>query len=264
VLPNRATILRVRYREPRAGFVRNPAPSRIAVNLERANMRFALAFVPLTLAFASCHYDTTHPRTKLPHIDEPGVATPPLPGGAILNDCIDSGGVTFGERIQDLCLGIAARGEHASKIGCLPLVTHDPRKPEGFVSELGVRAADDVAERLKAAGVGGDILATPEMTVKLSLAGLDKRQLVTLDQLVAQRVALDMDVVVFGTIRNEHSVGAAGRDLLTFDLLALDLRTAKLVSRQRFALESAAAANEAAFQMAQRDSLWFEATGGRS
>ncbi|MBI4879557.1 MAG: hypothetical protein HY812_07855 [Planctomycetes bacterium] len=209
------------------------------------------------LAFSACTVDRTAERTPIPHVTVEQPAT--FDSGYQVGEAYvltEAGDVTVGERLSDFCLGIAAKGGQGVSVGCLPVVTYDLRRVGPWVSELGMRLADDVAERLKAAGYAGEVLNTPEMDARIQRSGLDKALFANVTAVTQHGAGLGLGVVACGTLKRENSLGVAGRDVITLDLTALDVGSGSVLARVTFEVASDRAGNRAFFELAQRESLW--------
>ncbi len=211
----------------------------------------------VVLSFVGCKSDTVVPQTQLPHVTTE--MNPAFPAGSDIATAYANtpiGEATVGERFANFCLAITAQGGGATSVGFLPIVTYDARKNGPWVSELGMRIADDLAHRLKQAGYTGTVLDLPELDVRIQNSGLQKASFSTLDAVAAGGPKLGLDVITFGTLKRENNLGLNGRDLLTLDLNALQVATGRVLARETFEVRSDKKDNEAFFQLSERDSLW--------
>lgn len=207
---------------------------------------------------AGCKTDAYAERTPIPHVTvdpEPAATAPGAAEamGAYLG--VPAGDATVGEALGRFALDLAVRTGAETRVGALPVVTYDARRAP-WVSELGVRIADEVATRLRGAGARGQVLAPAEMAARLRMVGVDKADLASLEALVDHGAALRLDVVTFGTLKSEHAVATATRDVLTLELNALDLATGRVLARERFEVASDRPENRPFFALAARESLW--------
>lgn len=125
---------------------------------------------------------------------------------------------------QDLRLTLTP----GQKLGCLPFVSFDPQNPAGWVSELGVQIADDLARRL--AGHDNEVLNTVEMAMRVARAGGD---LAYDGHGIQQAELLGQEVLVFGTIQHrDHAVSRGPGALRSLQLrgVALDVASGRLLA----------------------------------
>ncbi len=225
--------------------------------MDRLSRAAQVALGALLLAFPACTTDETVARTPIPHVTVEQPAT--FDSGYEVGEAYvltEAGDVTVGERLSEFCLGIAARGGQGVSVGCLPVVTYDLRRAGPWVSELGMRLADDVAQRLKDAGYAGEVLNTPEMDARIQRSGLDKALFANLTAVTQHGAGLGLGVIASGTLKRENSLGSEGRDVITLDLTALDVATGSVLSRVSFEVASDRPGNRSFFELAQRESLW--------
>ena len=154
------------------------------------------------------------------------------------------------------CKQILARGYRSQTLGCLPLVSHDLRHDGPWVSECGVDLADEIAERLRSEGFRQTVLDTNSSSLRISRAGLERGALSTLETVVREGPRLELDLVVFGTIRRQNDVGRAGRDVLVFDVNCFDFARDEIVAREKFEVPSDDPRNARIWRLAQQTSLW--------
>ncbi len=218
---------------------------------------FTAVMIAGVLSLTGCKSDTVVPQTQLPHVTNE--MNPAFPKGSEIATAYANtpvGESTVGERLANFCLAITAQGGGSTSVGFLPVVTFDLRKNAPWVSELGVRLADDLSRRLKQAGYAGTVLQLPELDVRIQTAGVQKSTFSTLDAVASSGPKLGLDVLVFGTLKRENNLGVNGRDVLTLDLNALQVATGRVLSRESFEVRSDKKENEAFFQLSERDSLW--------
>jgi hypothetical protein len=67
---------------------------------------------------------------------------------------------------------------------------------------------------------------------------------------------LDVDLIVFGTIRRDNNVGRQGRDVLTIDLTCWDAEADQVSARVKFEVPSDTHENARIWRLAQQESLW--------
>ena len=157
-------------------------------------------------------------------------------------------------RIQAFASQIAATS--TASLGCLPLVTFDLRKPAPWVSELGVRLADDVAKQVTAAGLTSTVLGTNGMAIRLTELNVDRVSLHSLASVSDHGDRLGVDTIVFGTIKRDENLGRDGLDQLSIDLTAFDLFGRNIVATEKFALRSDQLETRDHWLWAERSSTW--------
>lgn len=222
-----------------------------------AEFRPALvALLAGAVAGFGCKTDNYAQQSPLPHVNTMP-PTPPASGAEsapVAVAGVAANGNSVGELLSTFCLNVAAHG--APSFACLPLVTYDLRKSGPWVSELGVRLADDVATRLREAGFKGSVLSVPELDARMARSGVAKSHFASIADVVQSGPLLGVDVIAFGTLKSEHSQGESGRELVTLDLSALELASGRVVARSVIEVPSDRSENSTFFDLAQRESLW--------
>lgn len=224
------------------------------MNLARPTALLAVFVAPV---LAGCASDNYADRVKLSHIDEE--VTPQAPFQVVFSEAyvMDSAGdVTVGQRLSEFATQVAARSQPGDRVGAFPLVSYGLRRDGAWVSELGVRLADDITARLAGTSSFTRTLATPELDVQIARKGMKKASFATLPTSVNDAAGLDLTVVVFGTVKRENNQPVNGRDVLTFDLTAMRVADATMLARTQFQVLSDRKENMATFDLADRESLW--------
>lgn len=214
----------------------------------------------------ACHTDRYEPHSTIPHVDDD---RPPSsrPVAVFQGPLITASGeeISLSEVLQRFITRVAAFGDEGVRFGALPLVTYEQRHPSPWVSELGIRIADVLCERLADAGYRGVIRTPRELEAEMRREGLNKSDLVDVASVAALARKLDLDVIAFGTLTYDRNVGRNGRDIVTLDLTALQFVTPeneldREIAHERIEIPSDIERNRAFFELAQRESLWL-ATG---
>lgn len=222
-----------------------------------SNRPTALLVAISALSITGCASNNYADRVKLSHIDEE--VAPQAPFQVVFSEAyvMDSAGdVTVGQRLQEFATQVAAQAQPGDRVGTFPLVSYGLRRDGAWVSELGMRLADDIASRLSASASFARTLATPELDVQIARKGMKKAGFATLPATVDDAAGLDLTVVVFGTVKRENNQPVNGRDVLTFDLKAMRVADATLLARTQFQVLSDRKENMATFDLADRESLW--------
>ncbi len=219
-------------------------------------MRFSRVAFLLAAVATGCMTDRYEPTTPVAHVTAD--KAPDFPAGPDLGSALvmtPAGGVTVGQRISDFCLEIAAKTGSA-RVGTLPAVTYDLRRDGPWVSELGMWTARETAARLRSSGYRGDVLTPTEMDVRVRQSGSSKADLATVATVAEKAGSLGVDVVTFGTLKRENSLGVNGRDVITVDLNALEVASGRVIAQTTFEVASDIDGNQTFFALSQRDSLW--------
>ncbi|MFG0317017.1 MAG: hypothetical protein ACF8XB_07090 [Planctomycetota bacterium JB042] len=212
------------------------------------------------LSAAGCLGDGYEATTPIPHVTyERAPGFPPGDYVAGASVVAPTPGVTVGQRIAEFCTAVAAHGGPSTTVAALPVVTYEMRRDAPWVSELGVRLADEIVQRLRDAGYRGPVWTTRELDLRVSAAGIDKASLATLGDVVDHGPALGARLVTFGTLKRENDVGRTGRDLLTLSLTAVDTASRTEAAHLSIEVPSDADNNRTFFELAKRESLWLSA-----
>ena len=217
----------------------------------------ARLFAAATLLLGGCASDNYADRVKLSHIDQevpPGDPFRVVYSEAFVLDSTSD--MTVGQKLSDFVTHVAANAQPGDRLGTFPLVSYGLRRDGPWVSELGVRMADDLTQRLQGTKSYVRTLAIPELDVRIARKGMKKSGFTTLPATVDDAAGLDLSVVVFGTVKRENNQPVNGRDVLSFDLNAMRVSDAQLLARSQFQVLSDRKENMATFDLAERDSLW--------
>ena len=211
----------------------------------------------VAFAGAGCTVDEHHQTTPIPHVTyekTSSYAAEYEVGEAYVLSPAD--GTTVGQVMAEFCTRIAAQGGPSVSFAPLPAVTYDLRREAPWVSELGLRLANDLAQRMDDAGYRGPVLTTRELDVRMQQRGVDKSNLSTLPAVAQQGAAIGVDVVAFATMKRENGIGAPGRDVITLSFTALEVGTGTELAHSSFEVASDIETNRTFFDLAQRESLW--------
>ena len=209
------------------------------------------------LAGFGCTVDEHHRTTPIPHVTyekTPSYAAEYRVGEAYVLSPTD--GVTVGQVMAEFCTRIAAQGGSSVTFGPLPAVSYDLRRDAPWVSELGLRLANDLAQRMDDAGYRGSVLTTRELDVRMQQRGVDKASLSTLPAVAEHGPSLGVDVIAFGTMKRENGIGAPGRDVITLSFTAIEVASGTELAHSSFEVASDVDTNRTFFDLAQRESLW--------
>lgn len=225
-----------------------------------STLRSAMLLLAAPFAAVGCLTDSHSPTTPIPHVTYE--SAPRFDSGyrvAHASIVAPVSGITVGERLAEFSAAIAARSGGYATFGAFPVVTYEHRREGPWVSELGVRLADEMITRMKAAGYPGPILTTRELDLRIHANGLDKATFATLTDVSENGAGLGLQVVAFGTLKRENNIGANGRDVLTLAFTAIDVHTKTEIAHTSFEVASDFDNNRTFFELAQRESLWLSA-----
>lgn len=152
---------------------------------------------------------------------------------------------------------VAARAGGRS-VGVLPLgaYTHTTREPQ--FTDLSEDVANRIAYRLRSdAGMGGLVTDIDGMRLRLSRCNVERHELVSVEALGERAGRLGLDVVVYGTIRENRAPGLP--DSMTVSLRAWDVLGLQSVASKNVEVRRDASARRL-WTLLERESLWQDAT----
>lgn len=223
---------------------------------------WGVAAWPIVFAVAAtlggCAMEGRQPRVLVPHVDVD--ASPRYEGAeqhAPWVGAVAEGSIPLLVRVDDFVSNAIALADADSKrVAVLPAVAYDVRRGRPWVPELGVRLAEVVRSRLAARQAFASVLTDGEVIERLAGSGVEKRMFSNYDRAVLLAPSLDVELVVFSSLRLEYDVGRLGRSVVTIEMIEFEAATGREVSRMRCEVGDELPSNAELFELTRRDSTW--------